>query len=122
MVTALGGPAHLLDHYDSLLPQAPVVRPLISTTAGYISHIDTRALGLCVVQLGGGRTRADDSIDPAVGLENVISIGQSTERALATIHARDETAWQAAASALQNCITIGHSLPAQPKMIHEIFH
>lgn len=121
MITALGGPANLIDHYDNLLPRAPVIRPLMSSTQGYVNHIDTRALGLCVVQLGGGRTRAQDSIDPAVGLENVISIGDSTDLPLATIHAPDETTWQAAASALQNCITIGHSQPAPPKMIHEIF-
>lgn len=122
MVTALGGPANLIDHYDSLLPRAPVVRPLMSATKGYVSHIDTRALGLCVVQLGGGRTRAEDSIDRAVGLENVISIGDSSDQPLATIHAHDEASWQEAANALKSCITIGDARQEPPKLIHEIFH
>ncbi len=122
MVTALGGPANLIDHYDTLLPRAPVVRPLMSATKGYVSHIDTRALGLCVVQLGGGRTRAEDSIDPAVGLENVISIGDSSDQPIATIHAHGEASWQEAANALKSCITFGDSRQEAPKLIHEIFH
>lgn len=122
MVTALGGPANLIDHYENLLPRAPVIRPLMSSTQGYVSHIDTRALGVCVVELGGGRTRAQESIDPAVGLENVISIGDSTDLPLATIHAPDETTWQAAASALENCIEIGNSQLTPPEVIHELFH
>ena len=53
--------------------------------------IDTRALGLAVVELGGGRRRASDAIDHAVGLEHLLGLGASVEpdTPLARIHAAD---------------------------------
>ena len=121
MTSALGGPTDLMDNYDSLLPKAPVIRPLMPENEGYVTSIDTRALGLCVVKLGGGRTRAEDPIDPAVGLEDVISIGDSSDQPLATIHARDEQSWQVAANALRAAITFKGSHEPPPPVIHEVF-
>ncbi len=34
----------------------------------YIEKIDTRSLGLAIIELGGGRKKVDDKIDPVVGL------------------------------------------------------
>lgn len=121
MTSALGGPTDLMDNYDSLLPKAPVIRPLMPENEGYVTSIDTRALGLCVVKLGGGRTRAEDPIDPAVGLEDVISIGDSSDQPLATIHARDEQSWQVAANTLRAAITFKGSHEPPPPVIHETF-
>ena len=121
MTSALGGPTDLMDNYDSLLPKAPVIRPLMPENEGFVTAIDTRALGLCVVKLGGGRTRAEDPIDPAVGLEDVISIGDSSDQPLATIHARDEQSWQVAANALRAAITFKGSHEPPPPVIHETF-
>ena len=42
---------------------------------GFVVEIDVRAIGLAVVELGGGRARAADSIDPAVGLTELAAIG-----------------------------------------------
>ena len=53
----------------------------------------TRArIGLAVVALGGGRTRAADAIDHAVGLTELAGIGDEVgpDRPLALVHARDE--------------------------------
>lgn len=120
MTSLLGGPADLLDHYASLLPKAPVIRPVLPEAQGYVSHIDTRSLGLTVVELGGGRTRAEDSIDPSVGLEHVISIGDSSDQPLAIVHARDEASWQQAANSLRTSITFKDSPISAPPVIHEI--
>ena len=42
---------------------------------GFVEEIDVRAVGLAVVELGGGRARAADAIDPAVGLTELAPIG-----------------------------------------------
>ena len=42
---------------------------------GIVAAIDTRALGLAVVALGGGRTRAEDPIDHSVGLTELAGLG-----------------------------------------------
>ena len=120
MTSLLGGPSDLLENYDKHLAKAPIIRPLLHQGAGYVSHIDTRALGLSVVTLGGGRTHAEDAIDSAVGLENVISIGDSSEQALAIIHARDESSWQEAAECIKQAISFQEAKEPDPPIIYEV--
>jgi thymidine phosphorylase len=52
MVTALGGPSDLMEHPDKHLPRAPLVRPVLAGTAGIVTEIDTRAMGMSVVAAG----------------------------------------------------------------------
>ena len=66
MVAALGGPADFVENYDSHLEKAEIVRPVYASSSGIIQQIDTRALGMSVVALGGGRLRAADEIDYAL--------------------------------------------------------
>lgn len=122
MVSSLGGPADLIENHESLLPRAPVIRPVFHDSEGYVSSMDTRALGLSVVKLGGGRSRAEDTIDPAVGLENVISIGDSSDKPLAIVHARDEASWLQASESLKSSITIKGIHEHAPPLIHEVFY
>ena len=56
MVVALGGPADLVEYPDRHLPRATIVRPVPAQAEGTFRRIDTRAIGLAVVELGGGRT------------------------------------------------------------------
>ena len=67
MVKALGGPADLLEHPERRLARAPVELAVAPETAGVITRIDARAVGLLVAALGGGRQAIADAIDPAVG-------------------------------------------------------
>lgn len=63
MVAAQGGPADFVQRYDRYLPAATLNKPVFPAGAGYIRSMDTRALGMTVVALGGGRQRASDAID-----------------------------------------------------------
>jgi len=47
---------------------------------GFVASIDVRAVGLAVVELGGGRSRAADEVDPAVGLTELARIGAEVGR------------------------------------------
>ncbi len=109
MVTALGGPADLMEHPDKHLPRAPLVRPVLAEKAGVVTEIDTRALGMSVVALGGGRTRSADPIDHAVGLTDMVALGDRVEagQPLAMIHARDEAGFAAAAAMIAQAMTVG---------------
>ena len=77
--------------------------------------IDTREVGLAVVELGGGRARASDAIDPAVGLTRLAGIGAevSADAPLALVHARDEPSAAAAARRLGDAYHIGAAPPAK---------
>ncbi|MDQ3510122.1 MAG: thymidine phosphorylase [Pseudomonadota bacterium] len=119
MVAALGGPADLLEHPTRHLASAPLVKPLFVPTAGVLQHIDTRALGMVVVALGGGRSRPDDSIDHRVGLSDIAPVGADLDphRPLLTIHARDVAQWQQAATAVLAACRTGDSAPAARPLI-----
>ena len=108
MVASQGGPADLLQRPEAYLPRAPVVRPVFAESTGYVDDMDIRAIGFTVVHLGGGRRRAEDDIDPAVGLSGICQLGQSmdSETPLAVIHAPDEQEWEHAAVMLQSAISI----------------
>ncbi|MCO4317090.1 thymidine phosphorylase [Phyllobacterium sp. 21LDTY02-6] len=92
MVAALGGPADFIERMDHHLPQAPVLQEVKAPAGGYVAAIDTRALGMAVVQLGGGRTRPQDPVDHAVGITALQPIGARMEKdePIALIHARSE--------------------------------
>lgn len=103
MVKALGGPADLVERPDNYLPAAPVVMPVYAPLDGLVQSIDTRAVGIAVVALGGGRRNPQDGIDPAVGLSELAFPGERVgpNRPLALVHARDlAQAEQAAAAVL----------------------
>ena len=55
MVAALGGPADFLEKPEKHLKAAPVIRPVMADGTGTVTEIDTRAVGIAVVALGGGR-------------------------------------------------------------------
>jgi thymidine phosphorylase len=109
MVAAQGGHADFVATWARHLPAAPVVRDVFPDTAGAVARIDTRAVGLAVVALGGGRRREGDVIDPRVGLSGLAAPGDAVgpDRALGRVHAADETAAEAAAAALRAAYGIG---------------
>ena len=111
MVAAMGGPVDVFAH---ALPQAPVRRVVTVQGAGVVQAIDVRALGECVVDLGGGRRLPGSAIDPAVGLSEVAERGQRLEAgaALAIVHARTATDAERAAAQVRAAFTLGEAAPA----------
>ncbi|WP_413283855.1 thymidine phosphorylase [Vibrio sp. MA40-2] len=109
MIAGLGGPVDFVQNYDNYLDKAEVIRPVYAETHGIVSAMDTRAIGMAVVGMGGGRRVASDTIDYAVGFDHFIRLGETAneDKPLATIHARTEQQWQEAANALLNAITVG---------------
>ena len=109
MVAALDGPRDLIDEPDKYLGSAPVTLPIYARDAGRVAAIDVRALGLAIVALGGGRVRTEDSIDHAVGLSDVATLGEAVEpggRPLAVIHARNGDAAKNAADTIRSAFTL----------------
>lgn len=113
MVVALGGPTDLLERPGAHLAAAPIRRAVMPERPGIISSIDTRALGIAVVALGGGRVRAGDAIDHAVGLTDLAQLGTSVgdDAPLAIVHARTEDAARGAEAALRAAYEIGDAAP-----------
>ncbi|KWH41324.1 thymidine phosphorylase [Burkholderia stagnalis] len=121
MVAVLGGPADLLDAPARHLARAAVTVPVPARTSGVVQRVDCRALGLVVVALGGGRTRAEDAIDYGVGLSALVELGQRVEAGepLGFVHARDAAAAARAVDEIQRIYTLGDAGDAPPPTVHQ---
>jgi thymidine phosphorylase len=114
MVAALGGPADLVERPQRHLPTAPVQQAVAPVEPGVVSRVDARALGLLLIDLGGGRRRAEDAIDVAVGLTGVRGVGDavSKDEPLAIVHARTLAEAEAAAAALRRAMAVADTATA----------
>jgi thymidine phosphorylase len=121
MVQELGGPADFVARIDAHLPKAAVVRPAHASSAGFVTAMDTRAVGVAVLRLGGGRTRPDQQIDHAVGLSNLCQPGDpvGADRPLALVHARSEAAAAEVEAALQRAIEVGPAPPVARPVVRD---
>ncbi len=108
MVTALGGPADFVEKAENHLPRAPVVVPVPAPEDGWLASCATRDLGLAVVELGGGRRRAQDPIDHAVGIDAIRPLGSKITRGepLAFVHAAERMQAEKIAASVAGCFAI----------------
>jgi len=120
MVVALGGPADLVDNPDKHLAKAPILVPAPALRSGYAAATNCRGIGLSVVSLGGGRRRPSDAIDFAVGLTDLVGLGDRIEagQPLAMVHARTEAAAAQAIAEIQAAYTIAEDQPAANPVIY----
>jgi thymidine phosphorylase len=113
MVSGLGGPSDFLTRAETALPRAGVVADAVADRRGVVAAIDVRAVGLAVVELGGGRARAAAAIDPSVGFTDLAAIGAEVgpEAPLARVHARSADQAEAAAQRLRAAYRLADSAP-----------
>ncbi|MHA1190219.1 MAG: thymidine phosphorylase [Alphaproteobacteria bacterium] len=112
----------LVERPGAHLSAAAFVRDVQPQETGPVAAIDTRAVGIAVVALGGGRTRPQDPVDPTVGFSALAGLGDTVDpnRPLAVVHAANEAAADAAASALCQAYTIGELTAANPAIYQRI--
>ncbi|MEN6368334.1 MAG: thymidine phosphorylase [Thermotogota bacterium] len=86
-----GGDIRVLENPE-LLPQATHSVSVSARSAGTVCRLDALSIGRAANALGAGRTKKDDAIDPAVGVEILKKIGEIVKKAeaLATLHVNDE--------------------------------
>ena len=121
MVAALGGPADLLEHPDAYLPLPEVTLPVHPSRAGFVVAEDARSIGVAIVGMGGGRVRADQPIDHAVGFTHVAPVGAAVgpNRPLCLVHARTLDQAEAAAAEVRAATTIGDEPPPPAPVVLE---
>ncbi len=120
MVAALGGPADVLQ--DAQLAAAPVQRAIPAPRAGVLAAQDTRAIGMAVIELGGGRRVAADPIDPRVGFAEVLALGArvAAGEPLAVVHAASEAAAEQAIARYQAAVTLADAAPEATPLVAEV--
>lgn len=121
MVTGLGGPPDFVTNHEQHLPTAAVTEPVYADAPGYLAVVDAFRLGNAIIELGGGRRKLGDSLDLAVGLSNVATIGEAvdSERPLAVIHASSRDSAAAAGKLVRSACTVTGEQPDSRPVIYE---
>ncbi len=119
MVAGLGGPKDFLRDHERHLRRAPVMDDAAAGATGFVVEIDTRMLGLAVVELGGGRRHHSHKIDHSVGLEGLLGLGAAVEpdTPLARIHAATPEALETARRRIAAAYVIGDAPPEETPLI-----
>lgn len=123
MVAALGGPANFCERHGHYLPAAPVQLPVMAPRSGFVASMVTRDIGLAVLELGGGRRLASDTIDARVGFTQFTRIGQAVQAGdpLALVHAADAASAERARRTLLAKVHISDQQPARaPVLVQRI--
>jgi pyrimidine-nucleoside phosphorylase len=102
LVEAQGGDPRIVARPD-LLPVAPVVRTIAADADGWVAEADARGVAEAALQLGAGRLRKGDPVDPAVGVVVLARVGDrlAPGAPLAEVHARTDAAADAAEARLR---------------------
>ncbi len=123
MLSAQGVDSSFEKNWKEKLPKAHFVKPILAPDTGFISQIDTRALGLCIIEMGGGRRVALDKVDHTVGFSNCKPIGSKISKGdeLMLVHAKNEADFLKAKSLVLQAYKIADEKVSNPnKVICEI--
>ena len=120
IVQAQGGDPRAIDDY-SRLPQARATSDVLAPGNGFVTAIDTEAVGLAAVALGAGRQRVDSIIDPAVGFTLVRKVGEPVKAGepLVRVHYNSEGPLEDVKARLLKAYTLGPVAPAPRPLIVE---
>ncbi|CUX35341.1 Thymidine phosphorylase [Agrobacterium deltaense Zutra 3/1] len=113
MVSVLGGPSDFVERPSRYLPLAPVILPVLAERSGFLASCATRDLGMVVVELGGGRRKPLDTIDPSVGISDILPLGTKVEKGepIAIVHAASSDEAERAVKRIAACYGIADSAP-----------
>lgn len=119
MVAALDGPKDFCNNVWKYLPKAKIIRPVFAKKPGYVNKMDTRGIGLSVIELKGGRATPEQKLNYATGYSEFCQPGDMVdkEHPLAIIHASNEEEYSKAAKSLQKLITVSDNAPVQSNCI-----
>ncbi|HTU28254.1 MAG TPA: thymidine phosphorylase [Solirubrobacteraceae bacterium] len=122
-VEAQGGDPRVVEDL-SRLPQAPVDSEvhLDLGREGFITAIDPVAIGRAAAGLGAGRERIEDQIDPAVGIELLVEVGDEVKpgEPVMRILARSDDALAAASRQVGAALTVGAERPSPPTLVQHV--
>ena len=123
MCAAQGGDPRVVDNY-ALLPAAKkriaVCAPADAT--GYVSEVDALKCGHAIMALGGGRAAVTDQVDHAVGLADLIKIGEPVVPGalLCTLHVNDDVRGARAEALVRAAIRFSPTPPASEALVQEL--
>jgi len=123
MCVAQGGNPKVVDDY-SLLPTA---KQLVEIKApadaeGFISEVDALKCGQAIMALGGGRASVTDTVDHAVGIADLVKIGEPVTAGmrLCTLHINDGVKGSRAETLIREAIKFAPAQHAVEPLVHDL--
>ncbi len=123
LVRAQGGPAATgPGGLAAGLPTAPRTLVVTAERDGRVAGIDPVVLGYALIEMGGGRTRQDQEVDPRVGFELAAQVGDRVARGdpVGVVHAADEDGLRAGERALGRAVAVGEADAPLPLIVDRI--
>ena len=120
VVEAQGGDRRVIED-PSILPLAPHRAEVTASATGWVTACHARTVGVAAARLGAGRERAEDLIDPGVGVTVLAKPGDRVEagQPLAEIAYREESRWRSVRDLLSGAWSISEAPPAAIPLIQE---
>jgi pyrimidine-nucleoside phosphorylase len=122
IIEAQGGNPGVVED-PAVLPQARACEIFAAPRSGVVARVEPRAIGRGVIALGGGRTKMEDTVDPAVGFVITAQPGDVVRAGepLATVFARDRRGVDEGIAALRAAIAISDEAdPPLPLISHRV--
>ena len=117
-----GGNPKVCDKPELLLTKGLAKVPIIASTSGFINEIDAFAVGNAVSAIGGGRVKAEDSVDHAVGYSCTKKIGDRVGKGdeIGIVYCRRQNQADAISESLRNAYKISREIPKPTKLIRAV--
>ncbi|HWA28602.1 MAG TPA: thymidine phosphorylase [Lacunisphaera sp.] len=123
MCTAQGGNARVIDDYQ-LLPTAKkrIEVKAAAGAQGFVSEVDALKCGHAIMALGGGRAAVTDKVDHAVGIADLIKIGEPVTAGtrLCTLHINDDDKGAKAEALVREAIRFSPAAPQQEPLVQDL--
>ena len=121
MLIELGGDALYVDEPERLVRVRKII-PVCSENSGFVGEMDAKLIGTAALLLGAGREKAEDSIDPAVGILMKKRYGDRVEAGdeLAVFYVNDDSQLERAMSLFKQGIAIKAEPPQPLPLVYDI--
>ena len=122
LIEAQGGDPRVVED-PARLPWPKMVREVKATASGVISGLDAELCGLAAVELGAGRARKEDPVDPAAGVLLRKRLGDPVKagEVIAELHGKDQARLDAGEARLKAALKLGDTPPpAQPAVLERV--
>jgi thymidine phosphorylase len=106
-------------HHPASYPSCKHIVDVPAPAEGWITAMDSYEIGMTAVELGAGRIRKEDTIDPCAGIEFLHKVGSKVAKneTIARIHTNNSKITEASVQRLQHAVSIGSQQPAPIRMI-----
>lgn len=121
MVRLQGGNADYILNTD-LFPKAKYQHEITASESGYMVHMNAEGIGSVCVELGAGRLRKEDKIDPSAGIILRKKTGDRVEKGetIAVLYCSDASFFANAEKQFSKSVTIDSSEPVRSGVLIDI--